>query len=162
MDRLLVIDSGLSDVPSTSNQILRPFGLSLDYATPWQGELVLAEPWPRNKVDFAWEVLGGQSVATLNGERAVCAIAPFGKGQVMVASFGNMFNDLNLGNDWWHDPDLAERARYDVLFALLRRLVKDEPIAAPVRSMSTTGPKISIPLNRPVRRDTAPQRRRGM
>ena len=98
--RLLVIDAGLNDVPSTSNQILRPFGLSFDYAASWQGELVLVEPWPRNKVDFAWEVLpGGQRVATLNGERAVCAIVPFGKGQVMVVSFGNMFNDKNLGND---------------------------------------------------------------
>ena len=38
--RLLVIDAGLNDVPSTSNQILRPFGLSLDYAAPWNGELV--------------------------------------------------------------------------------------------------------------------------
>ena len=38
--RLLVIDAGLSDVPSTSNQILRPFGLALDYSQPWNGELV--------------------------------------------------------------------------------------------------------------------------
>ncbi len=52
---------------------------------------------------------GGQRVATLNGERAVCAIVPFGKGQVMVVSFGNMFNDKNLGNDWSHNPDPAER-----------------------------------------------------
>ena len=32
--RLLVIDSGLNDLPSTSNQILRPFGLLLDYRVP--------------------------------------------------------------------------------------------------------------------------------
>ena len=38
--RLLVIDAGLSDAPSTSNQLLRPFGLVLDYAQPWNGELV--------------------------------------------------------------------------------------------------------------------------
>ena len=35
--RLLVIDAGLSDVPSTSNQILRPFGLSLDYSAAVAG-----------------------------------------------------------------------------------------------------------------------------
>ena len=159
--RLLVIDAGLGDVPSTSNQILRPFGLSLNYSAPWQGELVLVEPWPRNKVDSAWEVSGGQSVATLNGERTVCAMAPYGKGQVMAASFGNMFNDRNLGNDWAHTPDHAERARYDVLFALLQRLVEDKPIVVPARSMKSTEPKISVPLNRPARRDTAPQRRHG-
>jgi hypothetical protein len=156
--RLLVIDAGQNDVPATSNQILRPFGLSLDYSAPWQGELVLVEPWPRNKVDYAWEVLGGRSIGTLNGERTVCAIAEYGKGQVMVASFGNMFNDMNLGKDSWHDPNPVERVRYDVLFALLRRLVKDEPIVAPARSTKTTGPKISVPLNRPARPGTAPQR----
>ena len=90
----------------------------------------------------------------MNGERTVCAIVRYGKGQVMAVSFGNMFNDKNMGNDWWHDPDLAERARYDVLFALLQRLVKDKPIVVPARSMKSTEPKISVPLNRPARRDT--------
>jgi len=159
--RLLVIDAGLNDVPSTSNQILRPFGLALNYSAPWQGELVLKEPWPRIKVDSAWEVVGGQSVATLNGERTVCAIVPYGKGQVMAASFGNMFDDKHMGSYWSHDPDVTERTRYDVLFALMRRLVKDEPIVVPTRNAGAAEPKIRVPLNRPGRRDTAPQRRSG-
>ncbi len=159
--RLLVMDAGVNEVPSTSNQILRPFGLSLNYTMSWQGELVLVEPWPRNQVDFAWEVIGGQSVGTLNGERTVCAVVPCGKGVVMAISFGNMFNDKNLGNDCWHTPGPAERARYDVLFALLRRLVEDKPIVAPAKGMNPAEPKISVPLNNPARRDAAPERHRG-
>ena len=60
-----------------------------------------------------------------------------------------------------HDPTPAERARYDVLFALLRRLVKDEPIVVPARTTNTTEPKISVPLNRPGRHGAAPLRPRG-
>ena len=91
----------------------------------------------------------------------ICAAARYGKGLVMVASFGNMFNDKNLGNDWWHNPDPAERARYDLLFALLRRLVKDEPIVVPTRNASLTEPKLKIPLSRPGRRGTPPRRSGG-
>jgi hypothetical protein len=79
----------------------------------------------------------------------------------MVASFGNMFDDRNLGNDWGHNPDPAERARYDVLFALLRRLVKDEPVVVPTRNAGSAEPKIKIPLNRPGRRGTPPPRHGG-
>jgi hypothetical protein len=156
--RLLVIDLGSQEVPSTTNQILRPFGLALDYSMPWKGELVLVEPWPRLQVNGAWEVRGGESVATFNGERAMCAIKSYGNGFVMVASFGSIFNDGNLGNYWWNDPTPAERTRYDVFFALLQRLVEDKPIAAPARSAKTTQPKISVPPNRPTHRDMGPQR----
>jgi len=139
--RLLVIDAGMNDVASTSNQILRPFGLSLDYSQPWGGELVLKEPWPRNHVDHAWEVLGGKSFATLNGERTVCATVEYGQGLVMVVSFGNMFTDRNMGMLWSHDPTAAERTRYDVLFAILRRLVKDEPLVVPPIRTDSPGAK---------------------
>ena len=178
--RLLVIDAGLSDVPSTSNQILRPFGLSLDYRAPWNGELVKpamkagdSTPLPVEEVQFppgisvesAWRVSGGTVVAAVRAkpEKAdaqsadvqadpICATALYGKGLVMIASFGSMFNDKNLGNDWSQNPGPAERAHYDVLFALLRRLVKDEPIVVPTRSAGPAEPKIKVPLNRPRRR----------
>ena len=98
--RLLVVDAGMSEVASTSNQILSPFGLSLDYGESLSGELVLKEPWPRNQVDHAWEVLGGTSFATLGGEQTVCATAKYGEGLVMVVSFGTMFNDLHMSGPW--------------------------------------------------------------
>jgi hypothetical protein len=191
--RLLVIDAGLSDVPSTSNQILRPFGLSLDYSQPWNGELVkpalkteagntaplpveeAAFP-PGMEVDSAWQVSGGTRVAAvhaklekLNPKEAddyadptICATARYGQGLVMVASFGNMFNDNGLGNDSWHDPNPAERSRYDLLFALMRRLVKDEPIVVPARNAGLPEPKIKLPLNRPGRRAPPLRHGRGM
>ena len=129
--RLLVIDAGMGDVASTSNQILSPFGLSLDYNESWPGKLVLKDAWPGIQVEHAFEVRGGKSFATLNGERTVCATAEYGKGLVMVVSFGTMFNDLNMGKFWSHDPTPEERTRYDVLFAILRRLVKDDPAVIP-------------------------------
>jgi hypothetical protein len=187
--RLLLIDAGLSDVPSTSNQILRPFGLALDYSQQWNGDLikpamagvagganrsVAAATFPPGVfVESCWPVTGGTSLAAVHGrvqkssskdsdafsDQTICAVVQYGKGKVMVASFGNMFSDRNLGTDWAHDPDRAERARYDVLFALLRRLVKDEPLMIPTRADSSPEPKIKLPLTRPGRRE--PPRRGG-
>jgi hypothetical protein len=184
--RLLVIDAGLNDAPSTSNQILRPFGLSLDYRAPWKGEL--AKPASRTEgdsasrpvenvqfppgiyVESAWQIFGGTSVAAVRAKRekqnpteadvylepTICATVQFGKGLVMVASFGNMFNDKSLGNDAAHDPSPAERARYDLLFALMQRLVVDKkPIVVPVRGAGLPEPKTTLP---PVRRPAQPRR----
>ena len=83
--RLLVIDAGLNDVPSTSNQILRPFGLLLDYRAALEGRAgeALAEsrgrqcrprPWRKSKfppgiyVESAWQVFGGTSVAAVHAK----------------------------------------------------------------------------------------------
>ena len=73
--RLLVVDAGMSEVASTSNQILGPFGLSLDYGESVSGELVVKEPWPRIQVDHAWEVVGGTSFAILDGQGTVAAVS---------------------------------------------------------------------------------------
>ncbi len=188
--RLLVIDAGMSSVPSTSNQILRPFGLSLDYTQPWNGELVKSLPkvevdrspqlpveearLPRGiQVDSAWQVSGGTSVAAVHAklekrdpreadsyaDQTICAVASYGKGLVMIVSFGNMFNDGNLGTDTWHDPTPAERARYDLLFALLQRLVEDkQPVAVPTRGAILPEPKLQVPLYRPGRHLVPPKR----
>ena len=190
--KLLVIDAGLSDVPSTSNQILRPFGLAIDYrAAPWSGELEkpVVKPEGDNAVKAVeevkippgiyvasgWQVFGGTSVAAVHAKQGkqnpdgsdiyvdptICATMQYGQGLVMVAGFGNMFNDQNLGNSWGHDPNPAERARYDLFFALMRRLVKDEPIVVPTRNTAAAEPEIKIPLNRPVHRGAPPPRRGG-
>ncbi len=179
--KLLVIDAGLSDVPSTANQVLRPFGLALDYSQPWNGELAkpvlrddagnAVQPaaevaFPRGiAVESAWQVLGGTGLFAVHAklekpdpkapdvytDQTICASVWYGKGLIMVASFGNMFNDVSLGNDPWHDPTPAERARYDVLFALLRHLVWGDAIFLPTRNAAPAEPKIKVPLNRPLR-----------
>jgi hypothetical protein len=163
--RLLVVDAGMSDVPSTSNQILSPFGLSLDYNESWQGELVLKDSWPGIRVEHAWDVIGGTRFASLNGERTVCATAEFGKGLVMVVSFGSMFNDRNMSGpqtearnkveDWAKDPTPEERTRYDVLFAILQRLAEDKPLVVPPARMapSQSGEK-PLSLVRPARKSS--------
>ena len=92
----------------------------------------------------------------------MCRVS-YGQGLVVVCSFGNMFNDKSLGFnpansdiDVWHDLDRAERARYDVLFALLRHLVYNEPIVLPERNVKEAEPRISVPLNRPPRATRRP------
>ncbi len=157
--RLLVVDAGMGDVPLTSNQILRPFGLSLDYTESWSGDLVLKDSWPMIHVDHAWEVVGGKKFAELSDQRTVCATAEYGKGLVMVVSFGTLFNDKNFGGDWAKDPTPEERTRYDVLFAILRRLVKDEPLVVPPARMAPPQPSVKPPpLVRPARKNSPPRK----
>jgi hypothetical protein len=190
--RLLVIDAGLNDVPSTANQILRPFGLSLDYSAAWNGELIKPTPKPGDDntakspqedatfpsgifIESAWPIRGGRTVAAVHGkvektdpsaadvyvDQTVCATVRYGKGLVIAVSFGNIFNDIHLGNTWGHDPDAAERTRYHLFFAIMRRLVQDEPIAVSLRNAGLSEPKINVPLNRPIRRGTLPPPRGG-
>jgi len=80
-------------------------------------------------VDHAWEVLGGRRAASLGHQRTIAAQARYGKGLVLAVGFGNLFNDAHLGMDWSHDPDEKELLRYQALFALLRLLVEDRPLA---------------------------------
>jgi hypothetical protein len=141
--RLLVIDSSETTAPSTANQLLRPFGLALQYQQNWEGWLVLVNRWPWLHLDHAWEVTGGQRVASLGGERAVAASARYGKGLVMAVGFGGLFNDANLGNAWWHYPDDTERLRYEILFSLLGTVVEDRPATVPT---ATTRPaEVKLP-----------------
>jgi hypothetical protein len=167
--RLLVIDAGMHEVASTSNLILQPFGLSLDYNESWQGDIVLKDSWPGIHVDHAWDIKGGTPFASLNGERTVCAVKEFGKGLVMVVSFGTMFNDRNMAGprpeakvqleDWAKDPTPEERTRFDVLFAILKRLVKDEPLVVPPARMPPAQPGTKSPsLVRPARKPPLPSK----
>ena len=122
-----------------------------------RGELEIKDRWPGIEVaSAAWEVHGGQTFATLNGERPVCSTVNYGKGLVMVVSCGMLFNDFSMGNLWSKDPTPAERTRYDVLFAILRRLVQDE---MPVRACSETY-RLAATLARDLCRPDARPRRR--
>ena len=151
--RLLVLDAGEGAAPSTANSLLRPFGLQISYEQNWQGELAMADGHPWNvsatgyhghrrealvgmvgvsdtlRVEHAWEVLGGRRVASLGHQRTIAAEARYGEGLVLAVGFGNLFNDAHMGMDWSHDPDEKELLRYQALFALLRLLVEDRPIA---------------------------------
>ncbi len=127
--RVLVIDSP-QNARSTADSLLRPFGLSFLRGRSRRGPLALADSWPGTQIDGAWEVAGGQAIAWL-GRRRVAAMVRRGKGLVIAMGFGSSWNDAALGNDWGAIPDGATLVRYDALFAMLRLLVEDKPIAAP-------------------------------
>jgi hypothetical protein len=133
--KLLVLDSP-GNPTSTANSLLWPFGLSMLRAQRWQGQLSLGPDWPNVQVEQAYEIAGGEPVATL-GPRPVVATAEYGKGRVMAAGCGNLLKDAKLGfaqaghAAWMADPDDDVRLRNQVLFALVRSLVTNEPAEAP-------------------------------
>jgi hypothetical protein len=129
--RLLVIDSP-ENTASTANSLLWPFGLSVLHDQAFKGKLRLAGQWPDVDVQRAWPISGGQPVAWL-GETPIGAAAEYGKGLVMAIGFGSVLNDAAMKRTWDIEPDEALRTRYDVLFALVRGLVEDQPIEAPLK-----------------------------
>jgi hypothetical protein len=122
--RLLVIDSASHAGPSTANGFLRPFDLAFSHAGTGRGRLTLGNKDTGLDVEDALAVTGGQSLATLGPGTAVAAVAVHGKGRVMAVGLGNLFNDAHMGMQWWHYPSVTEKARYQVLFALLRDVVE--------------------------------------
>ena len=180
--RLLVIDAGLSDVPSTSNQILRPFGLSLDYRQPWNGELVKPAIKPKPTmprmpveevkfppgiyVESAWQVSGGTSVAAVHAklekrdpQRGRCLRGPDDLRRRPIRQGPGDGRQLRQ-HVQRQEPGqrLVAQSRPRGTGALrralrpLRRLVKDEPIVVPDEMPIRPEPKIKVPLNRPGRR----------
>ena len=69
------------------------------------------------------------------GQLPVVATAKYGKGSVMVVGCGSLWNDKQMGelasepgSGWMLDPDATVKARYQVLFALLRSFLDDKPM----------------------------------
>jgi len=129
--KLLVFDSP-ENAKSTANSLLKPFGLSIKQEQPVKGALTMVDKWPGIDVPQALEVVGGRPVARI-GERTVAAIAQHGKGTVLAVGFSSMLNDKLMGGEaqWMVEPDAALRLRYEVLYALVRLLVENKPIAPP-------------------------------
>ncbi len=70
-------------------------------------------------IEQAYEVSGGQPLAKLD-KRPVATLVRHGKGSVMAVGFGSLWNDTRMGETWMAEPDATVKARYDVLFGLLR------------------------------------------
>jgi hypothetical protein len=124
--KLLVIDSP-ENTASTANSLLQPFGLSVLQDRAWQGSLSLGEGRIPLRIEAAREVTGGEPVGRMD-KTPVAALAQYGKGAVMAIGFGSRFNDTSLGGSWDAEFTADNRARCDVLFALLRLLVEGAPI----------------------------------
>ena len=124
--KLLVIDSP-ENAGSTANSLLWPFGLSIHHDRAWKGKLSTTAKLPTVDVASANEVTGGQPVGKLD-ELPVAAAAKYGKGSVMAVGFGSLWNDKRMGENWMLEPNATVKARYNVLFALLRSWLEDRPL----------------------------------
>jgi hypothetical protein len=141
--KLLVIDSP-ENAASTADSLLWPFGLSISHGQAWQGTLTMAGQWPALRIEQAREILGGRPVAKLGQQRSVAAIAQYGQGRVLAVGCGSLWNDANMGETWMTEPSAEVRTRYEALYALIRLLVEDKPIAAP------PAPEVPEPQQRPL------------
>jgi hypothetical protein len=118
--KLLVVDS--PDVPnSTANSVLWSFDLHSNHEVVEvpDGKLQCEFPAPEVPLQMSCEIIGGQTLATLDG-RPVAAQVPYGRGTVTVIGFGGLFNDAAMGFHWLPEPDAETQERYQVLYGLLR------------------------------------------
>ena len=129
--RLLVIDSGDEPVALTANSLLRPFGLEISYEQNWQGELALAgrgRGTPgRARLGGARRQRGGQPGPRADRRRR----GPLRQGTRPGRGFRQPLQRRPHGHGLVARSGPAELLRYQALFALLRLLVEDQPMAAP-------------------------------
>jgi len=123
--KVLVLDSAIN-TNSTANSLLRAFGIAMDGTAELSGVLETPEGWPEVQAEAVKTVQGGTPLVSLAGQ-PVAAEVRFGKGIVLAAGFGSLFNDENMGVTTDVEPGPELRNIYEVQFKLLRRLVEDEP-----------------------------------
>jgi hypothetical protein len=124
--RLLVVDSP-ENTGSTANSLLWPFGLAVHHDRAFKGTLALPDKRPGVNVEQACGVVGGRPLVWLD-KLAVAATAQYEKGAVMAIGFGSLWNDKRMGETWMMEPQPDVKARYDVLFSLLRPLIEGKPL----------------------------------
>lgn len=129
--KVLVFDS-MEIENSTANGILWPFGLeSIHNATqPSDENLRVVTQAPSLPLSSSCQITGGEPLAWW-GETPVAAQARVGKGTVTAIGFGSFFNDANMGYHWLPEPDAELLERYEVLYALLRAALTDDPFSSP-------------------------------
>jgi len=125
--RVLVVDTPENNLSQVEG-VVSPFGLSVVHNQAWLGILNLPDGTASARIERACEVLGGERLLTLGGQRVVAARATYGKGSVTVVGFGSLFNDQSMGESWAAEPDAAMLERYSVLYALLRTAFDGVPL----------------------------------
>jgi hypothetical protein len=118
--QVLLVDSPRPD--SASNQLLKPFGLSIDLGKSVSGMMQTKAEWPSIPVNDAAKVAGGEPFAWIDGQ-PVAARKSFGRGAVFVLGCATRFCDANMGRSSDVIPDEQLRDVFEVEFALLRWLV---------------------------------------
>ncbi len=127
--KLLVMDT--PEVSgSTANSLLWPFGLAVNHSESRKGKLGLADGWPGIPVQAICEVTGGQPFMWVE-KLAVATRVSYSRGRVMAVGFASIMNDNGLGGHWMAEANAEMLTRSDLLFALVRALVEDQPVVAP-------------------------------
>ena len=118
--KVLLLDSPANS-KSTANNLLYPFGLTVEHTTPLRGTLSMPEGWPSTTVDSACEIKGGTPLIHI-GNTPVAATASYGRGKVMVLGFGSRFSDVQMGVTGDVIPDQPLRDVYTLQFRLLESI----------------------------------------
>jgi hypothetical protein len=118
--KLLVVDSPEIGA-STANSLLRLFGLESRRSPPFPtgSKLKIRAGGLEVPLNASCRISGGETLAWL-GDVPAAACIRFGEGTVTAIGFGSLFNDANMGFHWLQQPSAETRARYEVLYALLR------------------------------------------
>ncbi len=121
--KLLIVDSARTD--STSNSLLEPFGLAVDYQQVVTGTLQTVERLPEVEVVGSVVARGGEPFAWVDGQ-PVGTTARKGKGAVTVIGFGARFTDASMGRTADVEPNEELRHVFDLHYALLRSIVEGD------------------------------------
>jgi len=139
--KVLVLDSP-ENTHSTANEVLQPFGLSVERGPPLSGYMSLAKGRPWIPIMSAATVSGGEPFAWLVVQpqpvpgqaqaqagqpqqelRPVAARLPYGKGWVSVLGFGSRFSDAQMGGSGDTVPDEQLREVFELEFTIVRSLM---------------------------------------
>lgn len=134
---LLVLESPNNE-KSTTNSLLRPFGLAMT-SGPCRGFSLKEESSGAQicGVRSAQGVEGGATLLTTNYSEPVVAYTKVGAGQLVVAGLAERFCDTQMGGSWRTVPNHEMRAVYELEFALMRGLVQGD-VPGQMRALGRT------------------------
>jgi hypothetical protein len=106
------------------------------------------------RVEQACQITGGKVLAQLD-KLPVAATAQRGKGSVLAIGFASLWNDTRMGENWMTEPDAAMRARFELMYTVLRAFIEGktpEPKQEPVPM-----PELAPPSDEPADIKTSPK-----
>lgn len=118
---VLVVDS--AGMGSTTNTLLKPFGLSINTASAVSGMLQTEQDWSCVPVSNVATTTGGQPFAWVD-EQPVGTVMRHGDGSVTVIGIADRFCDAEMGRSGDVIPDEPLQQLYELQFALVRRIVE--------------------------------------
>jgi hypothetical protein len=122
---LLVLESTL-DPHSTANELTAPFGLQ--FGERAQGSQVIEAGTGSRicTVTSGRKVSGGTALLRTERDEPILAWTRVGEGQLIAAGLAERFVNTAMGVSDRQVPDLAQRAVFELQFALMRGLVEND------------------------------------